>query len=185
VLPVRLALALLLAAPSAAHAEEVTCRESVACTRHGRCVREAGACVARSEADCAASTACREQGLRCELDAQAGRCGRSPDDSERLSHDLPRDPQSARNAALALGVVSTVLGLSAAVVLPLVWSELRGDERLSAAIGLPLGSVTCLVGGIGLIVYGASTPFDGRPSQWSALAPAPARGAALTWRVSF
>jgi hypothetical protein len=185
VLPVRLTLVLLLAARSTAQAEEATCRESVACTRHGRCMGENGVCVARSQADCAASTVCREHGLRCELDSEAARCGESPEDRERLSHDPPPDPQDGRRVALALGVVSTVLGLGAAIALPLMWAELPRDERLSAAIGLPVASLTGFVGGIGLVVYGASTPFDGRPSQWSALSPAPARGAALTWRVSF
>jgi hypothetical protein len=71
------ATAVLVLAPLDARADPAPpdpCADTYECRRHGWCSTEGSKCVARSAADCAESTTCRESGQRCHFDGNAGIC---------------------------------------------------------------------------------------------------------------
>jgi hypothetical protein len=164
------ALALALALPRAAYADEPApadpCRESLACTRHGRCSSEGGRCVALDAADCAASSSCVEHGLRCELDPSAQRCGKSPSDAERLSQELPADGIDPWTRDLALGIVLTVLGIGGAVATPFVLQSAEDGDATVEAVGVGLSSFSSFAVGVTFITLCAYSPPRGTPSEW-------------------
>lgn len=135
--------------PLSAHAEAPDrCRTSEACEQYGRCTLQADRCVATSSSDCAASRACVEHGLRCELDAQARRCGSEP--SDRLATEPRADGRAFTHA---FGWINIVLGLGAAIATPIVLGAM--DDDAMPELARVASYVSGIGGGIALVVTGS------------------------------
>ena len=143
-----------------------TCAASYECRRHGWCAAEGPKCVAASTQDCAASTTCRESGLRCHFDSTSKKCvsalarpipAREPRGvSEWL--DSPSESFDSRRAITEAGAALTVfggLGLLSGLVASGLW-ELSNDPEtqdtlliVALGAGLPGAAMT----GAGLIMF--------------------------------
>ena len=122
------------------------CWDTFECRQNGRCTTEGDACVAGSQELCAASNACREDGVRCILDADAGRCvsrlgqkvdsattkktAPPPGNEPYLPGRGPGNPvQEAGLALTILGGLGLLVGLGAAG-LSEVWPEGETKDTL-------------------------------------------------------
>lgn len=142
-----------------------TCAASYECRRHGWCAAKGPKCVAASTQDCAASTTCRESGLRCHFDSASKKC------VSALARPIPaREPRGvpewqeppstsfdSRRAVMEAGAALTVLGglgCLTSLVASGLWDLTNDRERqdtlfvIALGAGLPGAAMT----GAGLIM---------------------------------
>jgi len=150
------------------------CSESYECRRNGRCAAEGEVCVARSQTACEASTACREDGVRCLLDADVGRCvsrlGRKvdPATTEKVAPPpgvAPYQPGNpTRDAGFGLTVLGS-LGLGVGLVSSCLWElSPEGDTQdafMIASLSGTLGGLAFVVPGVVLLHQPGHTPVYG------------------------
>lgn len=145
----------------AATAAGDACSESYECRRNGRCATEGDVCVARSQAACEASTACREDGVRCLLDADVGRCvsrlGRKVDPATTKKVTPPPGNEAyrpagnpAREAGFALTLLGS-LGLGVGLVSSCLWELAPEGETQDAFM---IASLSGTLPGLALTIPG-------------------------------
>lgn len=151
------------------------------CKKHGHCFSEGARCVARNEADCSASTTCRDHGLRCKLDRRIEKCvsqvGAHSFDasvSDSLRPDVRYDPHAEGpnpDVLLGFGVTFTILGVGSGLATGILFSSANtshgrdGDAFMSAG-WITLGAgFALLAGGIPMVVAGS------RPRYYYAVTP--------------